>query len=206
MRLAVLGASGRTGRELVDHACARGHDVIGVVRDPAKARSDWNSAVAEGTDSAALTEAMTDADAVAFCIGPVEKTDAGVMEKSAIATVQAMRIAGVNRLVLITASGPFDDGDGPFTRYVAKPIVQRILREQFADMVATEAVIHDSGLDWTIVRPPMLTESGARSGYRERRDGNVRGGILIARADLARAMVDLLEDPTTIGESVSVAR
>ncbi|WP_154792418.1 NAD(P)-dependent oxidoreductase [Occultella kanbiaonis] len=206
MRLVVLGASGRTGRELVDHASSRGHDVIAVVRNPAKARSDWNAAIAEGTDSTALAEAMTGAEAVAFCIGPVHRTDVGVMERSAIATVRAMRIAGVDRLALITASGPFTDGDGPLTRYVAKPIVQRVLRDQFADMVATEAVIHDSGLDWTIVRPPMLTQGRGRSGYRERRDSNVRGGILIARADLARAMVDLLEDPTTIGRSVAVAR
>ncbi|CAM3295204.1 NAD(P)-dependent oxidoreductase [Occultella aeris] len=206
MRLVVLGASGRTGRELVDHASSRGHDVIAVVRNPAKAPSDWNAAIAEGTDATALAEAMTGADAVAFCIGPVEKTDVGVMEKAAIATVRAMRIAGVDRLALITASGPFNEGDGPLTRYLAKPIVQRVLRDQFADMVATEAVIRDSGLDWTIVRPPMLTDGRGCAGYRERREGNVRGGIRIARADLARAMVDLLEDPTTVGRSVSVAR
>lgn len=206
MRLTVLGASGRTGRELVEHATARGHEVTAVVRDPAKAAPHWTVAVAEGTDTAALTAAMRDADAVVSCIGPVAKTDVNVMEKCAIATVQAMRSAGVSRLTLISGSGPFVDGDGPFMRFVVKPIAQRLLRDPFADLVATERVVRDAGLDATIVRAPRLTDTPARGRYRERRDGNVRRGFTIARGDLARAVVDLLEGPTSVGLAVSVAR
>lgn len=208
MKLIVLGASGRTGRNIIELATERGHDVIPIVRDPAKARPEWRdrSVVVEGTDSGALAEAMRGADAVASTIGHVPGEDIHVMEKCAIAAVQAMRTAGVSRLAVITASGPFTDGDGVFTRYIAKPLVQRLLRNQFDDMVATERVIGESGLDWTVVRPPRLTDGAARHRYRARRDGNVRRGFQLARADLARAVVDLLEDPTAVGQAVSVAR
>lgn len=79
------------------------------------------------------------------------------------------------------------------------------MRESNADMAAMEARIRASGLDWTILRPPRLTD-GARSGrYRSRRDGNVRWGYSIARADLAHAVLDALEDRTAVRQTISVA-
>ena len=90
------------------------------------------------------------------------------MRQSMPALVEAMRSAGVPRLVVVSASGPFTDGDDPFLRYVAKPIVQRILREPFSDFVATEPVVRSSDLDWTIVRPPQLKDGSARGRYRRR--------------------------------------
>ena len=205
MRVAVLGASGRTGGLVADEAMARGHEVVAVVRRVGSAPVGTIERVAEGRDAAALAGC----DAAVFAIGPSAATGAAadhtVMRQSMPALVEAMRSAGVPRLVVVSASGPFTDGDDPFLRYVAKPIVQRILREPFSDFVATEPVVRSSDLDWTIVRPPQLKDGDARGRYRRADDAGVPFGISIRRADLARAVLDVLEDDHTVGATITVA-
>ena len=140
--------------------------------------------VAEGRDAAALATALAGCDAAVFAIGPSgaagATADHTVMRQSMPALVEAMRSAGVPRLVVVSASGPFTDGDDPFLRYVAlKPIVQRILREPFSDFVATEPVVRSSDLDLTIVRPPQLNDGSARGRHRPTDDAGVPFGISI---------------------------
>lgn len=169
MRIAVLGASGRTGGLIVREATDRGHEAIAVVRRPGSGPEGVAERVAEGRDAAALAEAMSGCDAVVFAIGPSGgSTDHTVMRESMPAVTEAMRRAGVARLVVVSASGPYTEGDDPLLRFVAKPIVQRILREPFADFVATEPLVRASDLAWTIVRPPQLRDGEARGRYRSR--------------------------------------
>jgi ribosomal protein L4 len=97
------------------------------------------------------------------------------------------------------------DGDDPLNRFVAKPILARVLRDSNADMAAMEERIRAGGLDWTILRPPKLTDRPGSGRYRSRRDGNVRWGYTISRADLAHALLDALEDRSAIGQTISVA-
>ncbi|MFC9558621.1 NAD(P)-dependent oxidoreductase [Agromyces sp. NPDC056965] len=206
MRIAVLGASGRTGGLIVDAARARGHEVVAVVRRPASAPSGATERIAEGRDVDALTAALEGVDAAVFAIGPTSaSTDHTVMRESMPALVTAMRAADVRRLIVVSASGPFSDGDDPFLKFVAKPIVQRILREPFADFVATEPVVRSSALDWTIVRPPQLKDGEARGRYRRANGGGVPFGISIRRADLAAAVLDVLDDEATVGATITVA-
>jgi uncharacterized protein YbjT (DUF2867 family) len=73
----------------------------------------------------------------------------------------AMREVGVRRLVVISASGAHTTGDSLPIRVLVKPIVGRILRHQFADMRVMEDVVRGSGLDWTMVLPPQLTDRPA---------------------------------------------
>jgi putative NADH-flavin reductase len=209
MRVAVLGASGRTGGLVADEARARGHEVVAVVRRAGSAPDGTIERVADGRDAAALGMALAGCDAAVFAIGPSgaagTTVDHTVMRQSMPALVEAMQSAGVPRLVVVSASGPFTDGDDPFLRYVAKPIVQRILREPFSDFVATEPVVRSSDLDWTIVRPPQLKDGSARGRYRRADDAGVPFGISIRRADLARAVLDVLDDDSTVGATITVA-
>jgi putative NADH-flavin reductase len=206
MQIAVVGASGRTGAELCRVLVSRGHDVVAVVRDRARLSVPTAQVrVADGRSVDELTVALAGVDAVAWCVGPGRETEPDVMAASIRATVAAMRVAGVARLVAVTASGPFIAGDDPLTRYLAKPLLARLFRPTFLDMVAAEREIRDSGLDWTIVRPPRLLDGPGRGRYRSRRELNVRWGFTIRRADLARAMADTLVDPTRRGQTVSVA-
>ncbi|MDQ0576663.1 NAD(P)-dependent oxidoreductase [Agromyces albus] len=206
MRVAVLGASGRTGGLVAEEARARAHEVIAVVRRAASAPNGTTERIAEGRDAAALAAALAGCDAAVFAIGPSgTSADHLVMRESMPALIEAMRIAGVRRLVVVSASGPFTQGDDPFLKFVAKPIVQRILREPFSDFVATEPVVRSSRLDWTIVRPPQLKDGAARGRYRRANGAGVPFGVSIRRADLARAVLDVLEDRETVGATITVA-
>jgi putative NADH-flavin reductase len=207
MKIAVVGASGRTGQEVVREAQGRGHHVVAVVRRPDRLGDLRPAAVAvaDAQDVDQLAEALSGADVVVSCVGPVKREPRDVQARATDAVVRAAGRTGVRRLVALSASGWVVDGDDPLSRYVAKPVLARALREENAAFAATEQVVAASALDWTIVRPPMLQDGRARGRYRSRRDGNVRWHYAIRRADLAVAVVDLLEDPTTAGATVSVS-
>lgn len=207
MRISVVGATGGSGRAVTRLAQERGHQVTAVVRDRDRLGALRPTAVAEARawDGAMLTSALTDADAVAFCVGPRPGESRTVQQDLVVPVIAAMRSAGVGRLVAISASGGVVDGDDPLSRFIAKPVLARVLRDANADMAEMESCIRRSGLDWTILRPPKLTDRGGSGRYRSRRDGNVRWGYTIPRADLAHAVLDALQDETTIRQTISVA-
>jgi putative NADH-flavin reductase len=68
-----------------------------------------------------------------------------------------------------------------------------------------EDVLRDSGLDWTVVRPPRLTDKALTGTYRTALGQNLRGGLLISRADVAHLMLRVLEQPQTIRQAIGVA-
>ncbi|NUS05767.1 MAG: SDR family oxidoreductase [Nonomuraea sp.] len=208
MKLTVFGATGGTGQCLVDQALAEGHHVTAVVRDvsrlPQAGHPRLDPVVADAMDPEAISAAVTGRDAVVSALGPRPGGGGSVCADGARAIITAMRAAGSRRLVVVTASGHIvDKGDGPASRLLVKPLLRRFLREGFADFARTDEVVRASGLDWTIMRPPRLTD-GARRSYRTSIDLNVRGGITIARADLAHAILATLADPATVGHSVSL--
>ncbi|WP_407318862.1 NAD(P)H-binding protein [Isoptericola halotolerans] len=207
MKIAVVGSTGRTGRQVVRALQENGHHVVAVVRDPGRA-GDLGAdalAVADALDQEALTAAMAGLGAVVSCVGPVPGEDKGVQAAASEVLVRAAAAAGIRRCLVVSASGWLVDGDDPMSRYLAKPILARVLREENAAFARTEEVVRGSRLDWTIVRPPMLRDGRARGSYHQRRDGNVRWRYSIRRADLARAVRDLLGDPTAVRAVVSVA-
>ena len=117
----------------------------------------------------------------------------------------AMRDAGVRRLVVLSASGAHSDGDSAPVRLLVKPVLGWFLRHHFADMLAMEEVVRASGLDWTIVLPPMLTDRPATGRIRRRVGGNVRGSYTMTRADLATAVLQAVTDDAVRGAALSVA-
>jgi putative NADH-flavin reductase len=208
MRIAVLGATGATGRRLTEQGLASGHQVVAVVRDPERLAGLRPSeiAIAEAGDVDAVAAAIRGVDALASCLGP-RRNEPGrhVPVRGMLATLDAMQRVGVERLVAVSASGWVVDGDDPLTRYLAKPILRRVLRDSFADLAEMERLIRASPTRWTIMRPPMLTDRAPRGKYRSRRDGNVRWRFSISRADLALAILDAVIDPMTAGATISVA-
>jgi len=208
MRIAVLGATGGTGRLLAGQAISAGHDVVAVVRDP-RGLGDLvpsEVVIAEAGDSQALLPAFRGADVIASCLGPRRgEPGAHVPVRGMLATLEAMRRSDVERLITVSASGWVVDGDDPLTRYLAKPILQRVLKDSFADLEEMERLVRGSATQWTIMRPPMLVDRAPKGAYRSRRDGNVRWGFSIARADLALAILDAAGDPTAIRATISVA-
>ncbi len=203
MKLTVFGATGGTGQEFVERACTAGHDVTVVVRDPGKVADRRHLTVlAADTEIAA---AVAGRDAVVTAIGPRGGGPTTVQTDTTARIVAAMRETGVRRLLCVSNSGMHTDGDGPLTRTFVKPILRRALRHGFADMRAMEELVQASGLDWTILRPPRLTNGRHTGTYRTEVNRNVRGGIQVSRADLADCMLRCLTDPASVRAAISVS-
>jgi hypothetical protein len=98
-----------------------------------------------------------------------------------------------------------EPGAGFLNRYVNTPIARLVLGQHFVDVALMEDLLRDSGLDWTAVRPPRLTNGPLSGTYRTAYGRNVRGGFLISRADVAHLMLRVLEQPETIKQAISVA-
>ncbi|MGV9294031.1 NAD(P)-dependent oxidoreductase [Amycolatopsis sp. NPDC003676] len=209
MKLVIFGATGGTGTRVVQQACAAGHDVTAVVRNPAalEARPNLTVLRADLMDAAAIGPAVAGRDAVISAVGSREgRTPTTVCADSASAIIAAMREHGTRRLVVVSNSGMHvDEADGPVTRLVVKPILGRMLRHSFADMRRMEDLVRDSGLDWTILRPPMLTDGPRTDRYRTATNRNVRGGNRVSRADLADLMLRCLADELAVRASIAIA-
>ena len=120
--------------------------------------------------------------------------------------IAAMQETGTRRLLQVSGSVVADEGESPYLRYLLKPVVRRtFLRHVCADMRRGEEEIPASNLDWTIFRPPSLTDKAARGTYRTAIDRNLPHGFTISRADLASCMLALLDDPATVHRHISIA-
>jgi len=219
VKLTIVAATGGIGRQLLEQAIAAGHDVTAVARKPqdlAVARAV--AADLASVDPAALQPAVAGADAVLSALGPRTKADAGVAARGTKVITQAMRAAGVRRIIVVSAApigtipSPgrphpprHDPGDGFIIRYVADPVVKRALREHYADLARMEDILRAGDLDWTAVRPPRLTDKPATGRYRTAYGQNLRRGVFISRADVARYMLSALENAETFRQTVGIA-
>jgi len=221
MKLTIFAATGGIGRQLLEQAVAVGHDVTAVARNPQNLALAPARAVAadlSSVDSAALEPAVAGADAVLSALGPRTKSDAGVAARGTKVITQAMQAAGVRRIIVVSAApigtvpSParphpprHDPGDGFIIRYLADPIVKRALRAHYADLARMEDVLRASDLDWTIVRPPRLTDKPVTGRYRTAYGQNIRRGVFVSRADVAHYMLSVLDNPATFRQTVGLA-
>ncbi|WP_329171791.1 NAD(P)-dependent oxidoreductase [Streptomyces sp. NBC_01477] len=197
MRIVVFGSTGATGRQVVAQALDAGHEVTAFLRDPAKAppaRDGLTIAVGQVTsDQAAVTAAVTGADAVVSALG-VERSlrglrSPGVMAAAAPRIVRAMQDAEVGRLVWLSGLGVGD------TMAEVPPLPRlsyRVLRRVYADKAAGEQVLRRSPLDWTLVYPVMLTNRARTGRYRHGEHLELRGVPTVPRADVADFMLGRL--------------
>jgi putative NADH-flavin reductase len=207
MRITVIGASGGIGREVVRQGLGTGHDVTAVVRDSprgAEAIRGWESetggrlhvAVVESLSPGALVDAIGGRDAVVSAIGPAGRTsDPAVNSHGGRAAVMAMRETGVKRIVAVSAAPLFAEGPLPY-RVVIRPLLWAAFRDHYADLERMEQVLAESGLDWAVVRPPKLTNRAGK-GHPGLTVGAPPRGGLVARADVATAILTVLTDHTT---------
>lgn len=210
MRLTIFGATGGTGRQLVAQALAAGHEVTAVVRDPARLALPADSRLAvrkaDVLDPEAVGATVADADAVLTAIGPHGNKATTVSRDSVHSIIEAMNKAGTRRLLTVSGTVVADEGEGVVMRYTLKPLVRNtVLKHVATDMLAAEAEVEASGLDWTVFRPPRLTDKPASGSYRTAVDANVKRGVRISRADLAACMLASIGDPATIRRRIGVA-
>jgi putative NADH-flavin reductase len=209
MKLTIFGATGATGRCLTEQALAAGHDVTAVVRDPGRLTvpSDQRLTVvtADVMDAASIIPSVAGADAVLTALGPHGTGPTTISQDSVHSIILAMQKTGTRRLITVSGSIVTDEGESPYMHLLKPAVRATFLRHVCADMRDAEAAVRGSGLDWTIMRPPALTNKPARGTYRTAIDSNLPHGFNVSRADLAACMLTLLDDPAAVHRHVGVA-
>jgi putative NADH-flavin reductase len=169
-------------------------------------------------DPVALAAAIKGSDAILSGLGARTSREAGVAERGTEALTEAAWAAGVRRIVVVSAAPigtvpsperpnppKHDPGDGFFMRHLGASFAKTMFRAHYADLARMEDVLRGSGLDWTVSRPPRLTDKPPTGRYRTALDRNVRGGVTVSRADVAHHMLACLDQPSTIGHTVGIA-
>ncbi|MFE4455907.1 NAD(P)-dependent oxidoreductase [Nocardia tengchongensis] len=194
MRIAIFGSNGPTGRHLTDQALAAGHEVVAVTRRPGSIaeRPGLTVAVADATNPVEVKAAVSGTDAVVSALGArFSKEQITTYSASATAITEAMADHGIKRLLVISSSiadPNWRPTGAHFFNYVLDPLVNRRLgRTLHEDMRRMEAVIRDTDLDWTLVRPSGLFEHPEVTDFHT--EENSADGVFTARADLAASML-----------------
>ena len=190
MKLIIFGATGSVGRHLVEQAWAQGHQVTAFVRDPSALdapHQDLALQVGDVFDREAVADAVRGQDAVLIALGAGRKGTVRSVGTGHI--IAAMKRHGVRRLICQSTLGAGDSR--PLLTFFWKRIMfGLLLREAYADHEAQEALVRNSGLDWTIVRPGAFTDGPVTGAYKHGFPPTETDlELKISRADVASFML-----------------
>ena len=196
MRLAVIGAAGRTGKLVVEQALDRGFQVRALARNP-DAIGVQNPALesvrVDVRDAEALSSAVAGCDALISTLGAGAARNATDLYSQGVANeLQAMAANDIKTLEVVSAApaGPRDEQPFP-ARRIMFPILWRLFGGQYEDMRRMEAILRASSVDWIALRPPRLVNKPATGAYRTDTKP-LSGARRITYPDLAAALLDAL--------------
>ena len=215
MKIALFGASGATGMLLTARCLAAGYDVTALVRRPEAFAYAGRVRVVEGTafDAEAVRRTITGpgsgADVVLSVLGARTLKKEDVLEKAIPLIVAAMREMGARRIVALGSTGAKDDSlkkQAAWRRwFMQKMVYNTLLKWPVASQVAQRKVLAGSGLDWTMVMPPMLTNGAGRGTFRVDGEALPRNAWRIAREDVADFMMRQIGSAEWVGRGVYIA-
>jgi putative NADH-flavin reductase len=207
LKIVVFGATGRTGRLLVDQALAAGYEVTAFVRDPARLGEQQEFLIpfrGDIFDPGRVDRAVTGQDAVLSVLGPANNIR-DVMATAAHNITTAMRKRGVYRLIWLTGAGVPDPNDHPnLVDRAFTGMLNLLQTDLLEDSKQAVDIIRTCGLDWTVVRVPRLSDGEPvgtlRVGY-----AGQGTGLSIKRADAARFMLEALADVSYVRQAPVVS-
>ncbi len=206
MRLAVFGATGRIGRHVVAQALNAGHEVVALVRDPARLGPEpgrLRVVAGDARDFDRVLETVRDADAVVCALGPRRNTPAD--EEGHVAAVrnilEAMSRAGVRRLVTVLGAAVDLPGDRKGLRdKVAGWLVRKFARHIYrAKVRELELLRAYPEIEWVAVRPPLVVPGPPTGSYKVRLDRPP--GQRVTAGDVADFMLKQLETGEFVGKA-----
>lgn len=203
MNIVIFGATGGTGRHLVDQALAAGHHVTALVRIPATLPvTHERLCVVPGDvrDPDAVAATIGGQDAVVSALGPNQRGPVSLCGDGIANILAAMASHGVRRLVALSAYGVADSR----LRNLYVFAVWAMRKEKMVDKERMEALIRHSDVDWTIVRPPALADGPHTGRYHLGTDLQMKITSRISRADLADGMLRQIVDATYVRQAPAI--
>jgi len=206
VKLIVFGSTGGIGSQVIPQALAAGHTVTAVARNPAAITTQHERlTVVQGDvlEPHTLAQPIAGQDAVVSALGVRSRTLTTVYSEGVANIMRAMQAAGVRRLLCVSATGL---EPGPLLqRWLAKPILWRLFKNMYTDLVRMEDEVKRSDFEWTVVRPPRLTDGPRTGRYHMAVNQHLTRGALISRADVADYMLTHLDDPAAYRAQVEIA-
>lgn len=216
MNIAIFGASGATGTLLTDRSLAAGHSVTVLLRTPEKFPLRDKVHVLQGNafDPVAVRRTIEGVDVVLSALGARSLKKEDVLEQAVPLIIAAMQQTSsqpkpVRRIIVLGSAGALPaslDKQSAWRRWIVQNIVYKtFLKWPIASQISQWNDLSHSGLDWTMVMPPMLTNAPARGTYRIDADALPRNGSRISRQDVANFMMQQIADSQWIRKGVYIA-
>ncbi|MFC4591968.1 NAD(P)-dependent oxidoreductase [Sphaerisporangium corydalis] len=206
--MVVLGATGGTGRAVVEAALRAGHAVTAVTRRagalppaPGLTVEVISDLGLPGPADERLAGVIAGHDAVVSALGPSARGPATVCADGIRSALHAMNVTGVRRLVAVSAHGAAESRDrSPYSLALWASVGAKM-----RDKEAMEELIRASDTDWTIVRPPALRDTAPTGHYRTGTDLRIRLTTAVSRADLADFLVKETIEPAYLRRALRIA-
>jgi len=208
MKLAIFGATGRTGQHLLRQALEAGHQVTVLARDPAKLSvQNERLTVVKGSlkDAGCVEQVVAGADVVLSALGPTNNQPTFEISQGTQLIINTMKKHGARRLVIAAGAGVGDPEDAPklFNKLI-NVLLKTISKNVYEDMLKTVSLVRASDLEWTIVRVPMLTD--------DPKTGQLKIGMVgkgmgprISRADMADFMLQQASTRQYVGKAPAIS-
>jgi putative NADH-flavin reductase len=203
MKLVVFGAAGKSGRQIVEQALAAGHEVTAFARNPAAIKMEQpRLTVTQGDalDASSVSRAVAGQDAVLYAIGTNRRSTLTVCSESTRLIIAAMKKHEVRRFICLTAYGAGETKD---TALYSK-VLRAMIGKRVEDKDRQEELVRASGLDWVLVRPPLLTNGARRGKHRTGFDIPIKLFSSVSRADVAEFMLKQLTDDTYLHQAPTI--
>lgn len=205
MKLAVLGANGATGKDVVELALSQGHSVTAVVRrEDAVIPAGATKVVANALDGASMAEVVPGHDAILVCLGTRRLGKTELMQQATDALIKACHATDVRRVVVVSALGVGQTSG--LVRGLYGFLTRTVMGTIFADKNLADATLEKSDLEWTIVAPGMLSNSAPSACVAESADnlGRIPAMPKTPRKNVAQTMLDAVTAQKWIGKIVAV--
>lgn len=219
MRVVVFGATGATGRHVVDQALSVGHEVVAVARRPEQVvpRPHLVACVGDVLDAASLRDSCRAADAVISCIGPRSNLNASafmnnlrpgkVMSVGTANMVAAAEAVGVRRFVFQSGIGLSDGTEMTrIDRWVLRALWRPMFGAALRDKAEGERILRASALEWVVVRPVGLGNAPAAGSYLAGPNARVALFATLSFADCAACLLRAVSELEWTRQVVNLGR
>jgi putative NADH-flavin reductase len=214
MKILLLGATGRTGVQIIAEAIKRGHKISAIARDPEKLKG-FNIEITRGTpyDYETVEKAITGCEAVINTLNVSRKSDnpwaplkapGDMISKSASNAVTAMEKNGIKRFVALGAIGAgrsWKKAPG-ILRFI---VSITNLKYAFQDHGKQEEILENSTLDYTICRAPMLSVKINSTGALATPEDQKPATMVLSRNSAAEFFIRIIENKEHIRETINLS-
>lgn len=209
MKIAVFGSTGKTGIQVVQQALEQGIEVKAFVRDPRKMKiGNEKLSLIQGdvVDAKTVDECVEGVDAVIVALGPKSDGTGNVMAEGTDNIIGAMKKHGIRRVIVESSFPMSGSPEGmAFLKKLGMTEEQMAMAKPATDdKIRQEGKVRESGLQWVIVRPLMLTEGAKTSHYRVGEKLDVKPEDHISRSDVADFMLRSLNDDEWLYKTVTI--